>query len=408
MNSIRTHVVRGFGWVLGITVVGRLIQLVALAITTRLLTEQDFGMLAVVTAAILLLERLTTFGLDAALIQSREINTSMLNVAWSYQFVRNLVLGMATFGAAPWLASAFHEPASTDLIQVAALAFPITGLRNIGLVELRRRMDFRRLGYCDLVPATAHAVASVALTLVLKDVWALVYATLVMAAVGTLVSYQYSPHRPRFEFRWSTARPLFGFGLCLLGNTFLQTLREQGVVLLLTRSVTTETLGVYNRAVAFSFNLFVQAQAMYWRVMFPALASLQTRPDQIRSVWRRMTLLAATVAVPVLIVFTLTVPTAVRWVLGENWVPMVSTMQWFGVHAALLAVSSPSEVLFQAVGRPILGTRLQVLNTMILALLIGPGMQWLGLAGVALAFAVAAALVTPLTLWMAHRLTRPR
>jgi O-antigen/teichoic acid export membrane protein len=378
MKDLRERVARGFGWVLGSTVAGRLIQLAALAITTILLTPEDFGLLAVVTASTMLIERLTTFGLDGALVQSREVTPKMLNVAWSYQLARNLILGAGTFLAAPWLAALFREPAAEQMIRVAALAFPLSGARNIGLVELRRRLDFKRLGYVNLIPLLVHAPTAVALTLAWRNVWALVCASLAMVAAGLVVSYCFAPHRPRLDFHWATARPMFSFGLCLLGNTMLQTIREQGVVLVVARTMGSEALGYYNRALAFSFTLFVQAQEMFWRVMFPALSRIQTDPIRLRAVWRRLTLGALLAGVGGGACYIVAAPWAVRWVLGEQWLPMVPLMQLFGLYAALAAITTPSEVLFQAMGRPGIGTRFQLVSTVIVAALLWPGVKWGG------------------------------
>lgn len=408
MKDLRERIARGFSWVLGSAVAGRLIQLAALAITTSLLSPENFGLLAVVTASTMLIERLTTFGLDGALVQSREVTSKMLNVAWSYQLARNTVLGAGTFFAAPWLASAFREPLAMDMIRLAALGFPISGLRNIGLVELRRRLDFERLSYSNVVPLFVHALAAVLLTLALRDVWALVYASLVLSVVGVVVSYWYQPHWPRFDFSWATAQPLFSFGLCLLGNTLMQTAREQGVVILLARAMSTEALGFYNRAFAFSFALFVQTQVMFWRVMFPAMSQLQAEPRRLRAIWLKMTRWALIGSVLGAAGYAIIAPMAVRFVLGESWMPIVPVMQIFASYAAVAAIISPSEVLFQAMGRPIIGTRLQVVNTLLLAGLLWPCVGWLGLPGVPLAFAASAAMIMPLTLWIARRLLTDR
>lgn len=401
MNDFRKRLTHGFGWVFGITFVGRVVQLAAVAVTTRLLDARDFGLLAVVTAATVLVERITTFGLDGALVQTKEVTPRMLNVVWSYQFARNMVLGIVTFCLAPLLAAFFREPAATDMIRVAAVGFPIAGIRNVGLVILRREMDFRRLGYCNLIPVIIFSVSSVFLTLAMRSVWALVFSSIVLSISMTIVSYFYQPHRPKFDFSWATVRPLFSFGLCLLGNTMLQSVREQGVVFVLGRVISVETLGFYNRSVAFSVSLFAQVQTIFWRVMFPAMSSLQTEPKLLRSVWLKATWCGFGIGLLIIIAYALGVRTFVQFVLGEYWLPIVPIMQILAVQGFMLAVTSPSEVLFQAVGRPIIGTRIQLLSTVVLAVVIWPSIVWAGASGAAFSFAVASGAVAPLTLWAA-------
>ncbi len=404
MSGLRRKFIESVGWVAGATASGRLIQLVALAVTTRLLALEDFGLLAVVTTITLLVDRFTTFGLDAALVQSPSITAEMLDVAWSYQLARNVALGVITFLAAPWLAAAFLEPTATDMVRVAALGFPISGLRNVGLVRLRREMDFRALGYCDVIPVAVYAIAAIALTILMRNVWALVLASIVLSATATAVSFFYSPHWPTLNFSWRVARPLFAFGVCLLGNTLLQTVREQGVVFVLARTVSLDELGLYNRAAAFSLSLFTQGQAMFWRVAYPAMASLQSDPLRLGAAWSRMTRWMAIGGVLTSGAYILVCPMAVRGVLGERWLSLVPIMQVFAVYAALLYAMAASEVLFQAVGRPALGTRLQAIGTAILALVLWPCLQYAGLTGAASAFLVSGVVVAPLALVIARTL----
>jgi PST family polysaccharide transporter/lipopolysaccharide exporter len=408
MKDFAARVKTGFGWVLASTLVCRLIQLAAMAVTTNLLPPVEFGLLAVVLAATLLMERLTTFGLDAGLVQGGEITPQMLNVAWSYQFARGLLLGLVVFGAAPWLAAAFREPAATDMIRCAALGFPLAGLRNLGLVRLRKALDFRTLSYVDLVPVVVHALASVGLAVALRSVWALVIASVVLAASSTLVSYRFAPHWPRFDFTWTVARPLFAFGLYLLGNTLLQTVREQGIVLVLARVISLDELGVYNRAAAFSVGLFVQVQAVYWRVMFPAMAALQSDLPRLAVNWRNWTVGLGVAGMLGAGVYVLSAPLLVRWGLGDVWAPMIPVLQVFGWYLAILALTAPSEVLLQALGRPGIGTHLQTANTLLALLLFWPAIQRWGLPGAAVALTTAGALVAPCALVLSYRLLSTR
>jgi O-antigen/teichoic acid export membrane protein len=403
VENLRTRVARGFGWVVTTTAVARLCQVGAAAITTRLLAPEDFGLLAVVTAATLFVGRLTTFGLDAALVQQREVTDDMLNVAWCYQMGRNIGLGLFVFFAAPWLAWLADKPEATGLLRLASVIFPINALRNIGLVRLRRNMDFRRLSYADVIPVFVYALALILFTLWIRTVWALIYALIAQSVALAVASYFFAPHWPRWNFSWRLARPLFLFGVALLGNTVLQMLREQGVVLVLARVVTLDDLGYYNRASTFSLSLFLQGLTVFWRVAYPAMASLQTRPRQLRDAWRKASWWAFPGGVLVAVGFWLGSELAVRWVLGESWLPIVPLMQILGLYAGMGFVGAPSEVLFQAIGRPGIGTRIQAVGTVALIAVVIPWAQAQGTAGAAWSFVLAAGLTTPLMLISAYR-----
>lgn len=372
---------------------GRLLQLAAAAVTTLILDPSAFGLLAVATAAWMVVDRLTFFGLESALVQRQEITPQMMDVAWSYQLARNLILMVAVMLAAPWLAALFKQPAATNLIRVLAIAFAIAAFRNIGLVWLRRELDFRTLAITDTAPLVVQAVAAVALTYYLRTIYGIVYAVILAEVARTVVSYAFRPHLPRLVFTWKIAAPMFGFGLCLLGNTLLQTAREQGVVFVLARMVSEEELGYFNRATAFSFMLFVQALMVFWRVTYPAFSKLQSNPTLLTTAWRKANLIMVPGGCLIGLTFALVTPWVVRTVLGDVWEPIVPVMQVFGLCAALMFASAPSEVVFQAIARPILGTKLQLAGTLVLLVGLVPLVQKLGITGAAWAFVAGQAVV---------------
>jgi O-antigen/teichoic acid export membrane protein len=267
-------------------------------------------------------------------------------------------------------------------------------------------LEFKELGYCEMIPMIVFAVVSVVWTYYVRDVWALVYSSIVLTAVNTAVSYRYSVHSPRLNFSWVVAHPMFSFGLCLLGITLMQTVREQGVVFVLSKGFSLEDLGLYNRAVAFSLALFIQAQAMFWRVIYPAFSAINAEPERLRRVWMRMNSLVGLVAAPVAGIYVIASPLVVEVALGDKWLPIVPMLRIFAVYALITALAAPSEVLFQSLGRPALGTRIHVLGVVVLGIALWPCIRVLGIEGAAVAFVASGVVVTTVTCLVARRLVR--
>ena len=253
-----------------------------------------------------------------------------------------------------------------------------------------------------------YAAVAVIATWQFRSIWALVAASLTASVVSVAISYTVFPHRPRFDFSWSVAKPMFAFGLFLLGNALLQTCREQGMVFLLSRAMDLDQLGYYNRATAFSLALFSQGWTLVWRLTYPTFAKLQTDPARLRAAWGKSTRWLGSAALGGAAGYCLLSPPVVELVLGEFWRPIVPLMQIFGLYALMWFSAASAEALFQAVGRPSIGTRINLVTTVAVLGVGYPLVRWLGVAGAAWAHVAGQALTLPLVIFTCSRLLTRR
>ena len=73
--------------------INRLITIITAVFLARILSPEDFGLIAIAMAIMGILEGFTSLGLNAGLIQNDEIVEEDYNVAWTYGYlVRGIFL----------------------------------------------------------------------------------------------------------------------------------------------------------------------------------------------------------------------------------------------------------------------------------------------------------------------------
>ena len=80
------------------------IFVVRLLILARLLSPEDFGLLAIALTALGFLLNLTDFGMVPALVQGAHINEKHYNAAWTMNVTRALAISGCVFLGAPIIA----------------------------------------------------------------------------------------------------------------------------------------------------------------------------------------------------------------------------------------------------------------------------------------------------------------
>jgi len=119
----------------------KLIFMLRLLILARLLSPEDFGLLAIAVTAVGFLLGVTDIGMIPALVQGRDIDEQQYDAAWTVGLTRALLVVGCVVIAAPLIARIFAEPRATDIIRVLAIRPLLDSAASIKIADLTRMSD---------------------------------------------------------------------------------------------------------------------------------------------------------------------------------------------------------------------------------------------------------------------------
>jgi len=201
------------------------IGLVSTVILARLLTPDDFGVVAMAMVAVALLEVFTQSGVDLALLRTTEPTREHYNAAWSLEIIQGVLLAIVLFMTAPWVGSHFDDARVTDVIRVLSLRALIGGFQNIGVVNFRRDLAFGREFQFGVFKKLSTFVVTIASALILNNYWALVIGQVVGKVLEVGISYRMSAYRPRFSLE--RVGEIWGFSQWLILSRFARLVNKQ-------------------------------------------------------------------------------------------------------------------------------------------------------------------------------------
>jgi O-antigen/teichoic acid export membrane protein len=251
------------------------IFLVRLLILARLLSPDDFGLLAIAVTAIGFLLSVTDFGMIPALVQREQINDQYYNTAWTIGLIRALMISLVVFFAAPVIAKIFAEARATVILQVLAIRPLLDAAASIKLAEVIRNLKFRSLALVKLSEALLNTF--VAITLAKSfGVWALVAGALVGSTSYMVISYLLAPHRPELFLSYASVRPLIAFGRWIFLTGLIAVFGGSILNVVISRQLGAVELGLYFLAAKLAFLPAELASEVAGSVAFPLYARLQS------------------------------------------------------------------------------------------------------------------------------------
>jgi O-antigen/teichoic acid export membrane protein len=390
LNIDRT-IFAGSLWAIGMRWGIRLIGLASVAVLARVLRPEDFGILAMAMLVVALLESWSDLGVAAMLIREPKISDVDLNTAWTLKILQGLFFGVLVLALASPAALHFREPRLTEVIYLCALALLVASFENIGVVLIRRELDFAKDFRYQVVVKLISVAITVSLALSLRSYWALALAQPINAALAVLVSYAMSSYRPRLGLRGWRRFLRFSANVSV-GNVALL-INNKADSFLVGSVGTAAQMGSYSVASELSSMPSRELTQSVGRAMFPSLAKVGNERSRLIETFLRVIGSVAALCVPMGIGLWIVAHDAVRVVLGAQW---ETASELFGYLAIYGMLTSMVDIMVGHVlivsGHERRQAMLQWARCLVLVACIAAGMRW-GINGIAIGAAISGAIM---------------
>lgn len=401
MKHLTRKSLEGALWFGGLRVVIKLFSLVKLVVAARILTPNEIGLFGMMMLPYGLAEVMTESGINQALIQTKKEVKTYLPSAWLAFIGRGALISLCLWLIAPWVSRFFNADLTWGL-RLVALTPLIKGLVNPAVVLFRKQVNYRKEFYFQAGASVAESLATIVLVLATGSFMALPSGVVAGGAASLILSWLLAP-AVRAPVSWAKLKELYAYGKWVTAGTLLSFVNDQGDDLLVGKVLGAGPLGFYQTAYKISNLPTTQGAGLVYQIIFPLFSRIQT--NIIRLKRGIIKALAATFSLSLgfAVFVRLTAPWLVGILLGEPWlvmIPALNILLLFGIIRPLISVAS---ALFDAVGLPQISTWMNLIKLAVLALLIWPLTQKLGIAGTAWAVVAAQAVVLP---WYGWQLVR--
>lgn len=301
-------------------------------ILARLLTPEDFGIVAMATIVAGLANVLFEFGVATVLIQDPDPRDEDYNTAWSLRLLQTFLAGLCIALAAPFAVSYFGEPRIEVVLWVIALATAIGGLENIGIVKFQKALDFKNDFQFEVSRKLVQFVVTLTLAFLFRSYWALIFGILVGRVSGVVISYLIHPYRPSWTL--SAFTKIWSFSRWILVLRIGAYLRNEVDKFVIGNRGDAGDIGRYFLASEIANIISTEILAPVNRAVFPALSQLNRDPGVLRRALHLALAAQATVTFPLAIGLALVADDLVPILLGDQWTDMIPIMQilaWLGI-----------------------------------------------------------------------------
>lgn len=368
------------------------IQLGSTMVLARILTPEDYGVVAMVLAITGLASVLLNMGLSTATIQKSEITYHQVSLLFWINAGVGALLMLVVAGISPVIAW-FYQMEELVWVAIAlSTTFFLNGLAVQHQALLNRQMRFLALAMIQVLAMVAGVSVAIVAAFYGLGYWALVFNSLAVSFFTLFATWCVTAWLPGIPQRGTDVRQMIRFGVDIMGFNLVNYFSRNLDNILIGRYHGGGALGIYSKAYQLLMMPITNLRDPLNKVAVPALSRLQYDPVGYRNYYKRFLNLLAIIAMPLIVFLFVCSEQIILIVLGSQWHEANEIFKILALVALVQVVTSTRGTVLITTGNSRRFFYLGTASAIIFSISFVVGVPW-GPKGVAMAYMIATYLV---------------
>jgi O-antigen/teichoic acid export membrane protein len=378
----------------------KIVKVTASIFLARVLSPDDYGLVAIALVFISGMRRFNQFGLNAVLIRRKTLSRRLKGNGNSLKFILSLISFSVIFLASAYWAKYFNNGAIEDILKVMSFLFLIDAFVYIDKVVLIRDLRFKALGVAEIVAILVGSTSSLILAYNGYNYWSLVYGTLLASISKSLVIKISAKEDLEFRLNIRIIQHVLSFGgWVLLGSVLFWGYTTIDNIVI-GKLLGTATLGYY--VVAYGWGTFASEniQNVLTTTLLPAYSLMKGSPKRIKKAFLKVARVNSLILMPVTFGLMSVADYFIMFILGEKWWPSYEILLILSIFGFIRGLESGSVSVFYAMNKPKYYVLLSAITFVLMLLTLYPAINSFGLigAGISVTFSIFISFIVQLVL----------
>ena len=287
MGELKEKTLSGVKW----NAIGRFstqgVSFVISILLARILTPSDYGVVGMIGIFMAIAQTFIDSGFGSALIRKNDCTDEDFSTAFYFNIAVGVICYLILFFSAPLIANFFDTPILRDIVRVLSINLFLNSLSIVQSAKLTAAVDFKSQAKVSLVATIVSGCVGLAMAYSGFGVWSLVYQSVSLSAVRTLLLWLITKWKPLRTFSKRSFKYLFGFGSKILSASLLHTIYANLSTILIGKFYKPSDLGYYTRGENLANLPSTNLTSILQGVTYPILAKIQDDDERLISVYRK-------------------------------------------------------------------------------------------------------------------------
>jgi PST family polysaccharide transporter len=368
------------------------IQLASTMILARILTPDDYGMMAMVFAITGFAGLFINLGLSTATIQRAEINHSQVSTLFWINAAVGVFIMIIVAALSPAVAWFYKTPELKWVTLALSCNFFINGLAVQHQALLNRQMKFTVLAIIQVGGMLFGVVVAIIAAIYKFGYWALVFNSLSVSLFTVFFSWYFLGWMPGLPRKNVGVGEMIRFGADIVGFNVVTYFSRNLDNVLIGRFHGSNSLGIYSKAYQLLMMPITNLRNPLIKVALPALSKLQNDHYRYRVYYMKFISIISFVFMPLVVFMFVFSQNIINFFLGDQWIGSNFIFRVLVFVALIQPLSTTRSLVLMSIGRSRLNLKLGCIHSLFLISGFFVGIPW-GANGVALSYVVSSYLL---------------
>lgn len=349
---------QSFKWSALAEIASKIIPPIFYIITARILSPDEFGIVASSAMVIAFATIFWEAGLAQSLIQNNEqdIQLKIANIVFYSNIGLSLFIYLLIYFSAEYIALLLNDNRLETVLQVSGISLLIGSAMSVQTALFQKKFQFKELFYSRMVAAIVPGVVSIILALRGYSYWALVFGNIVSIAIQALVLWSLSTWRPSLSYDTAVAKKIFSFSKWVLFSAVLSWFFIWGDVFIIGMFFTSSEVGLYRTGNYFVGAIIGLITMPLVPVLYSYFSSIQNDKPTIKRSLLFSSKSVSLIVLPIGLGLYLAQDIIASIIFGNNWIGISTVIGYLALMHAVSWIIGFNNEAYKAIGKPYVET----------------------------------------------------
>ena len=351
---MKDKILHSLKWSALAAIVSKILPPLFYIITARLLTPEDFGIVATSVMILAFANILWEAGLSKALIQTQNLERldDLSNIVFYTNITLGLLLYILLFIFAEPLALFFNESKVEDVIKVSALAMIIGSFSSVQTALLQKDFGFKKLFYSRLAGSVVPGIVSVTMAYYGYGYWSLVFGSVASIFLQAILLWKISHWRPTLSYDIALAKTMVKFSKWVLLSALLSWFFAWGDLFVLGYFFTPHEMGLYRTGNYLVLAIIGLVTAPIVPVMYSYFSKIQHDKESIKKALLFSSKVISFFVLPIGLGIYLVQDPLSSIIFGDKWDGIGLVIGYLALTHSFAWIIGLNVEAYKAIGRP--------------------------------------------------------
>lgn len=322
-QSNSKKVVKGISSQTLVTLIMGVLEVVVFSIMSRLLSKEDFGLFAAISAITVIFSSLSEAGIGSALIQKKNADNGYVNTSFTISFILGSVFALILIALSGVLSKTIIDKSLKIPLMLMSITILCNSLTSVNTSVMYRRLEFMQVGMVNFFALVISSSIAIGLAFKGMGFEAILSKAILHSLTAMVLSYFLAKTKYKFQIERKNIGAIVNFGGWLTLSVILRNFATQADKLLMSRLLSVASLGAYNRPKEFIDTISTKLNGIFDTALFPILSGIQDQKESVRNAYHTSLYYMNIFSMLLALAFVFNSSFLIRLFFGAEWMDLL-------------------------------------------------------------------------------------